>query len=387
MIVEQLVEDAAVKLTEPERIALKQEWLEISATELPEDLSYVYTRVATWIEYRRMEQAILEAATLLREGEKSLPTVRELVTNAAQPLELTDDRKTFFEYMGEASDRLKLWRAGDEQGVRIPTGLPALDRILSGGPTVGEVMYFLAPPKGAKTASLLRVALGAARRQFGVYLATYEMRALRMALRLDRMTSRSTREELEENTGRLERALAGMKAGGTSELYVEERLPQQPRSVDEAAVRINKIRRAGGKVDVAVLDYLNIMGPGKTEKEIRHSLPRISRDMAQMARQEGVLVWCAALVNRQAVNKQVIRKTDIAEAFEVIAVADGMIAICGTRKMIQNRFRRYYVCAAREEQDEVMAGDYVVDFARMTIDPANSQTVDNLLRDERNEEE
>jgi hypothetical protein len=95
--------------------------------------------------------------------------------------------------------------------------------------------------------------------------------------------------------------------------------------------------------------------------------------MAAMAKDMNVLLWSAALVNRKAVTKKVIVKTDIAEAFEVIAVLDGATAICATKAMVESGIRRFRQVAAREEQDEVDAGDYRVDFARQQMYPASAE--------------
>jgi replicative DNA helicase len=282
-------------------------------------------------------------------------------------------------YQGDAADRVASWRRGDEYGERIPTGFPALDVVLRGGPTRGEVFYFLAPPKGAKTAALLRVALQAARRRLGVYVVTYEMQAIRMALRMDRMLSRQSKEELRDDAARLETALRGLRLSGGAEITIDERAPQQRGSVAAVVARVKQLRREGRRVDVVVLDYLNIMGASREEREKRHELARVSRDIAAAGRELDVLVWSAALVNRAAVNKRVIRKRDIAEVFEVVAVADGMVAICGTASMVANGYRRFYVAAAREEADETRGGDYAVDFARMTIDPADDGVVSAVL--------
>jgi len=262
-------------------------------------------------------------------------------------------------------------------GERIPTGFSELDAVLRGGPTRKEVHYFLAPPKGGKTAALLTVAGAALRRRYGVYVATFEMQAARMALRMDRLISRSRAEELTENLATLERAIAGLRASGAAELYIDEMAPNTPNAVAEVRRRIDRIRRQGGRVDVGIMDYLNIMGAGG-EDEKRHELAKVSRDMSSMAKEEDILVWSAALVNRAAVNKAVIRKTDIAEAFEVIAVLDGATAICATQAMARNNLRRFYEAAAREEADEARAGDYRVDFARMTFTPAEDGAIEAL---------
>jgi KaiC/GvpD/RAD55 family RecA-like ATPase len=361
----------------PEREVVELEAKAILEAELPDDTQFIRDEVRAWAELKSLEQGLVQTAGLLAAGSSAVPAARDVLAGATRPIDVADRKSV--SYLADAEARLEAWRRGDEYGERIPTGFPELDRVLNGGPTRREVFYFLAPPKGAKTASLLKVASHAARRRYGVYVVTYEMQAFRMALRLDRMFARQSKEELRDDLARLESILTNMRQYGCGEIVIDERPPQHRGAVAEVAARVRQLRRDGRRVDVVVLDYLNIMGASRDEREKRHELARVSRDIGAMAKELDVLVWSAALVNRASVNKQVIRKVDIAEAFEVVAVADGMVAICATKRMIEAGYRRFYVAAAREEADEVRAGDYRVDFARMEIEPTAAEEVDALL--------
>lgn len=384
-ILAQLAADAAERLGPEERRAVEDEASAILSVDPPSDQSFVTDRVRVAMELQRMERALVQAADLLERGESALPAARELVLRAAAPIE-QDDLRTV-RYIADAEWRVARWADGDSYGEKISTGLPELDRAMSGGPTRRETHYFLAPPKGAKTAFQLRVARGAITRGFGVLLTTFEMQSIRMALRIDRAFARASKAELVADQSRLTAAIDMLRAIGAPELFIDERPPQRPNSVDETARRVDQIRKQGGRVDVVVLDYLNIMGAAKDEREKRHELPRISREMSALAKNEDVLVWSAALVNRKAVGKKVVRKTDIAEAFEVIAVADGCVAICATDAMVRAGLRRLYVAASREEADEVRAGDYRVDLDRQTIDGAAPGEIAGLPVDTDEEED
>lgn len=374
----QVIADAAASLGPEVRAVLVQEVADVLATSPPDDPRFVLDTVREQLERRAIDRGLVQAAALLAAG-ATAEQVREAFAKASEPIDAGDGRLRSTAYIADSSARIEAWRRGDAYGEHISTGFPELDFVLGGGPTRREAHYFLAPPKGLKTAALLKVALSASRRRYGVYLATYEMQAMRMALRADRMLSRSSKDEIAGDLARLERALSGLKASGSGEIWIDECLPQRPGSVAAAARRVQEIRRRGGKVDVVVLDYLNIMGASEREQEKRHELPRISRDIASLGKELDVLVWSAALVNRKGVGKKVVRKTDIAEAFEVIAVLDGATAICATDAMVRAGLRRFRQVAAREEADDVNAGDYAVDLARMIIDPAGEGAVDAVL--------
>jgi KaiC/GvpD/RAD55 family RecA-like ATPase len=373
----QLALEAAARLGPEELAAVADEAEVVLAVDVPADQAFLRERVREQAEHRALTRGLIQAADEAAKGPAGDDRAREIMARAMERIVVADPSKRV-SYLAEAEARFEGWRAGDAYGERVGTGFPALDAALGGGPTRKEAHYFLAPPKGGKTVALMTVAAAALRRQFGVYLVTYEMQAVRMALRMDRLLSRSTKEELSADLERLERVVAGLRAAGASELHIDEQPSQQPSSVVAAARRVEEIRRRGGRVDLVVFDYLNIMGSSKDEDEKRHELPRISREIANFAKEADVLVWSAALVNRAAVSKPVVRKTDIAEAFEVVAVADGMVAICGTRDMVRAGLRRFYLAAQREEADERRAGDYAVDFSRMLFTPVADGKVDDL---------
>lgn len=370
----------------PERAeALNDVVASVLTAELPEDPLFIRDRVKQQLELRAFEQAMITTAPMLSQPDR-IEEAREIMAKAMEPIAISDDRPRTIRVFGDAAMRLEMWRRGEEYGERIPTGFPALDAAMSGGPTRRETCYFLAPPKGAKTASLIKVGMAAARRKFGVYMVTYEMQALRMALRADRALSRQSKEELRDDLENLESAFEGFRMNEGGEITIDEHPTASPTSIQSARRRVAEIRRKGGAVDVVILDYLNIMGASKEDKEQRRELKKISQEMSQMAKDLDVLVWSAALVNRQAVNKKIVRKTDIAEAFEVIAVLDHAIAICGTKKMVSQNLRRFWIAASREEADETSGGDYVVDFARQVIDPAQRGVVEGVLAAEDAEE-
>jgi hypothetical protein len=359
--------------------SVREEWQAVQEMPDEEDQEFILSQVRAWVEYKRLEIALTEAGLALdAKGADGVSEAREALAKA-ESVTLADDRRRVLGFMKDSEARLALWATGEEMGERIPTGLPALDTVLNGGPTRKESWYFLAPPKGAKTMSLLRVARGAALRGYGVYMATFEMQAIRMLLRADRMASRQSKEELQANQARLRAVFDGMRSIGSGDIYVQEQPTQHKGSVAAVAREVEKLRREGKKIDVVIFDYLNIMGSKVNEREKRFELAAISREMSELAKSLGVLVWSAALVNRKAVEKEVITKTDIAEAFEVIAVCDGTVSICAPPGLVQNNARRYFVAAAREEADAVMAGDYSVDFPRMYMAPMDSAQADRWI--------
>ena len=162
----------------------------------------------------------------------------------------------------------------------------------------------------------------------------------------------------------LARALRGLTAAGAGELYVWESPPQAPRACEEIARRLDRLKSLGVEIDVIILDYLNIMGSSRQEKEKRHELARTSRDISILARQYDAVAWSAALTKREALDRDRVRKKDIAEVYEVVAVADGMTAIAASTEMREAGVVALWVVAMREAEDERGAGVYRFDRER-----------------------
>jgi replicative DNA helicase len=351
------------RLPKNESSALIREWKIVRSIKIP-DPNYVKDRVRRFAQESAIATAVMRAAEIISEAQENgtppdSKTIRRTIDEALRVGGSDSVRRGFL--IRDYALRAVEWKRVDSRK-KIPTGLKTLDAELSGGPARGEVFYILAEPKGSKTGFQLNAALGAARSRYGVAYFSYEMNWMKMLMRMDRNISRKNKNELQSSDGlpALSRAIKGMKAAGSGEIVVQE-FDARKHGCSEAARVVEELRGEGTDIDLVVLDYLNIMSSDTREKEKRHELAQISREMSQLARELNVVVWSAALVNRQAVEKTVITKADIAESFEVIAVLDGAIAICGDKPLRESGCRALYLAALREDEDEKLAGIYEVD--------------------------
>ena len=320
-------------------------------------LARVLTQSVDEIEREQDDHALTRIYTLFEDALRARPSAVALASTLVPHLARTESRKA--------------WWAADPDAGRIPTGFAALDTILSGGVRRGEVFYLLAPPKGHKTNWLINIGFNAVRAHRSVLFISYEMSTHAMQLRFDRHLARATREQLRQDPSLLD-VVRGWRAIGAGEMWLAESVPGQTDAASSASRLIRLLRQRGDPVDVVVFDYLNIMGPSdSSDREKRHQLARVSREMAALARGEDVVVWSAALAKREAVDRLKVRKIDIMESFEVIAVADGVLALCGDEAMRESGIRRLYCVALRDAEDDIYAGTYRTDGARMLITPAH----------------
>lgn len=360
---DELVRRESKKLKPAEREAFEKEWKEIQAVEVP-DVGFVINQVRAWAKDAALAGAITVSADMIETARKTgkqddLAKIRTMVDEALRVGE--PEGRGGLVYVGE--DHHDFWRV-DHSRTKVRTGFSRLDMCLDGGVQFGEVFYILAPPKGAKSAFLMNVALNVSRRRQGVAFFSYEMRQRPIVMRMDRNLTGFTKHALRDDPDKVKKAMEGMRGFGAGEIWIQE-FSARKQGVEEGARIVERRRGMGHEINLIVFDYLNIMAPHKAERERRLELPAISREMAAVAKELDVAIWSGALVNRKAVNKERIAKTDIAEAFEVIAVADGMVAICAPKELLEHKQRRLFLAALREEEDERDVGLYHVDLDLM----------------------
>ena len=366
-----LVDKAAAVMRPEEADLLRAEWTEIRNVPVT-DAQYVEAEVAQWVDRLGVQRAILAAADLYQSGATATEVRAQLIRDLNQAAPTSDGTRVSL--LETWRERLIAWEQGDDLASRVPTGLRRLDLALGGGPRRGESYFFLAPPKGAKTAAQMNVTLNAARRQFGAALFSFEMSSRPTTMRMDRNISASTKADLRADTTPLKKAYEGWIAAGAGDVIVYTDLPMSQSNCDMIERRVEEDRRMGKVIDVVCADFLNIMSPsGGAARGERDdlTLARVAREMHQAAKNLGVVWWSAALVKREAIAKPKLQKNDIARVFEAIAIAHGIIGICAPEELVMQNMRNLYLTALRDDEDGKSAGLVELDLDRMIFRDAS----------------
>jgi len=363
---DQLVADALLRLRPQVRGAVEAEWRIVRAIDT-EDAPYVARRVTAWAQETAFAHAIAAAASTLAEAEArgvppDLATLAEPVMAATRLGTAQQERAHSWRGVSD------IWETEMDPARRIPTLLPAFDAALGGGCGRGELMVLLAPPKAAKTCLLVNLTIAASQRHYGVAFFSYEMRWQAMLMRLDQRLAGQSRGEIYSDTTHLRRMHQGRDVAGLGPVWVEEFVSRK-HGCEEALHRVEALRAAGMRVDVVVLDYLTLMTSRGHEREKRHELAAIAREMSALAKELDAAVWSAALTQRKSVDRPRVAKQDVAECYEIMAVVDGAVAITSSIKMREQGERNLWVTSLRMEADERSAGMYKVNLAKQLWTP------------------
>lgn len=368
VVMEELLRRSARSTPPLEYKLLQDEWARVAEQQVSSP-QWVADQVRQWARLQAYTRAVYGAAEVIDNKDPQFDVKVETLFEKARLVGSREEEPIGL--LATSAERVKLWEKGVDRTNKIPTGLGPLDEALDGGVERGEQFYFLAPPKGGKSAFLMNVAINAARHRFNALLCSFEMPRSAMARRADRRLALATSAELYRAPELLTKAVAGYRASGSGEVYLWAGVAAKNGIRDAEACMLN-LQKRGIPIDLVVMDYLNFMVPARArEEEMRHRLNAVSLEMSAFVRKYNVAGWSATLVNRAAVSKKVITKKDIAEAFSVVAVANGMVAICAPKVLVDNGMRSLYLAAVRESEDEKMVGLYRFDGAKMRVGATN----------------
>lgn len=357
--VSELLRRQVVSLPPEVRGLVQAEWDAVRQTEVPDPI-YAANILREWAQDEALAHAVRRSHEILQAGagrpRGDRGEIRKLIDAA---LAVGGVASGGVGYYGDMAARALRWARGDDLRGKVPTGFGRLDEVLDGGTGRGEVFYWLAPPKSGKTHALVSCAMTASGEGMGVAFFSYEMKLEAMLRRMDRHVASASKRALRAAPERLLHAGRGWRSLGAAEVWVEQ-FQAKRHGCEEAARVVERVRHEGQRIDLVVLDYLNIMSGQRGVQEKRHELSAISREMSALAKELDVPVWSAALVNRAAVDKPVVRANDIAEAFEVISVIDGGVAICATKeeRSLRPPQCRFFLAVLREDESEMICGTY-----------------------------
>ena len=262
----------------------------------------------------------------------------------------------------------------------VPTGIEHLDQMINGGGRAGELVSFLAPPKGFKSGTLLNIGWNA--RKMGidkvvVYLTLELSQELQM-LRFAQRTTLTEKERLYENPNdyiKLYHRNLKTLHGPDGEFIIKFFPPHQctPNTIRRY---LDGLKRQGIEVGLLCVDYLDLLGSDhKKEKDYLEKL-MICTDLRQVAIDYHIPIWTAARATREAIGKKRINMSHMSGSIERVAVCDMILALCQTDEERVNGMIRICPVAARND-----AGNKIIhcqfEPAKMMIQSVEARDMDD----------
>ena len=280
----------------------------------------------TFSKHKALEAAILKSADLLENGEYG--ACEELVKQAVQ-IGLQKDLGT--DYFADPRARLEAIK--DKNG-QISTGWPALDKKLFGGFNRGELNIFAGGSGSGKSLFMANMGVNWCLQGLNVMYLTFELSENLVSMRLDSMTSEIPSRDVFKSIDNVEMKvkMIGKKAGAFQVKY----MPTGKNANDVRAYLKEYEIKTGRKVDVLLIDYLDLMHPIGQKISAENLFVKdkyVSEELRNLAMELNTIFVTASQLNRSSVEEIEFDHSHISGGISKINTADNLIGIFTSRAM------------------------------------------------------
>ena len=280
----------------------------------------------TFSKHKALEAAILKSADLLEKGEYG--ACEDLVKQAVQ-IGLQKDLGTDY----WADPRARLEAIKDKNG-QVSTGWPALDKKLFGGFNRGELNIFAGGSGSGKSLFLANLGVNWALAGLNVIYLTFELSENLVSMRVDSMTTDIPSRDIFKSIDDVEMKvkMIGKKSGAFQVKY----MPTGKNANDIRSYLKEYEIKTGRKVDVLLVDYLDLMHPIAAKISAENLFVKdkyVSEELRNLAMELNCLFVTASQLNRSSVEEIEFDHSHISGGISKINTADNLIGIFTSRAM------------------------------------------------------
>ena len=289
-------------------------------------MTWLMDEFENFTRHKAIERAIIASADLLEKH--NYGEVEAMIKEAVQ-IGLARDMGT--DYF--ADPRGRLMGLKDKNG-QISTGWPCMDRKLFGGMNRGELNIFAGGSGAGKSLFLANLGVNWALQGLNVVYLTLELSEALVSMRIDSMVTGVSTKEIFKDLDDVEMKvkMIGKKAGMLQIKY----MPSGKTVNDIRAYMKEYEIRCGKKVDVLLVDYMDLLMPiGKkiSAENLFVKDKYVSEEMRNLAMEKQVICVTAAQLNRGAVEEVEFDHSHISGGLSKIQTADNVFGIFTSRAM------------------------------------------------------
>lgn len=332
-----------------ERRTLESKLVKLVDLEVEDDEEYIAKQISQFINWRAVLNEVKASVESIQKGEVD-PTMVDRFAKAVRMGEIKVERGiTKADIAGVLRKEVN-----PEHRPRVPTGIVHLDNEIGGGLRGGELAVLLAPPKGFKSGTLMNFAVGGMQKGIGkkvLYITlelSEELQGLRFAIR----TTMTEKDQLFKDPERYIKSYeerCDVLYGDNADIDIKYFAPYTctPKTI-RAYLDMMKLDH-GIEYGLILVDYLDLMGSDdKKDKDYLEKV-QVCTDLRAIAVDYDVPIWTACRATREATGKKRINMSHMAGAFERVAIADLVAALCQTEKERAQGIMRIAFVACRNE--------------------------------------
>jgi archaellum biogenesis ATPase FlaH len=280
----------------------------------------------TFSRHKALEAAILKSADYIEKGEYG--PVEDMIKKAVQ-IGLQKDLGT--DYWADPRGRLEAIK--DKNG-QVSTGWPTLDKKLFGGFNRGELNIFAGGSGSGKSLFMANLGVNWALAGMNVLYLTFELSENLVSMRIDSMVTDIPSRDIFKSIDDVEMKvkMIGKKSGTIQVKY----MPTGKNANDLRAYIKEYEIKTGKKLDVVLVDYLDLMHPIGQKISAENLFVKdkyVSEELRNLAMELNTVFVTASQLNRASVEEIEFDHSHISGGISKINTADNLIGIFTSRAM------------------------------------------------------
>lgn len=381
-----VMKEEVKKLCEGSKIKIerKNEYDEILLTLAKMDIGdyeYLKEEIVKFGQKQALIEAVFKSADDLKAG-TNFDAIKERINKATLVGHGVDHLGV--DYFDTINERMEAYDNDGEE--RIKTGNPLFDKVLLGGLARKELGIVIAPPGTGKTISLVNIGVGAVLAGYNVLHLSLEMDEDSMTKRYDSCFMNRDREYIKENRDKVTSALQRVSDMVEGKLFIRAYPPRKFGMNDMTSLVSMLEITKGVKIDVIIIDYIDLMKVSRQYGEKRQELEMLYEEVRGFGAEHNCAMWSATQANRGSLSKKTVTMADIAESFGKAAVADFMVAISQTKEEKREQRVRYHVAKFRRGKSDETIHCYI-HYDKIKVLPDNERGIVFQVEEDDDEEE
>jgi replicative DNA helicase len=309
------------------------------------DLEFVKDKTVEFAKHQALKDAILQSVDFL--DENKYDEIQESVKKALEVGQNAANLGTF--YFDNIEERILSYQEDTINGT-VSTGSRDLDNCLNGGLGAGELGVIIAPPNVGKTLRLINLGKAALYQKKWVFHYSLEMDEKTIAKRYDACFTGRDIQSVADSPKKLQTQLGNVKKVAGGNLVIKS-YPTKTATINDLKSHLTMVKaKFGIKPGLIIVDYGMILSSRQGYNDKRHEVASCYEDLRALGQEEGCPVWSAAQTNRGGLSKKTVTIEDLAEAFEMAAIADVMVALCQTPEEYEDDALREFGAKCRNSK-------------------------------------
>jgi KaiC/GvpD/RAD55 family RecA-like ATPase len=228
----------------------------------------------------------------------------------------------------KSDDHIQVCKTG------TPTGFQFFDKTLGGGWNPKTLVVFQGRPKVGKSMVLSNIAARAFMSGVNTGVATLELADSKYMKRLGSNILNIPYNQYNEiiskdRTAMVSAKIERLRQAGSApgELWVKEFPTGNATAIDIENYFLKVQETTGKKMQVIVVDYINLMRPMREQGNIYEKIKVISEELRAVAQRNDWTVITATQIKRDAVEDQDLGMQDVAESFGLVHTVDSLYGL------------------------------------------------------------